>query len=247
MKKLLLGLSLSALLIVGCTNQQLLQTLETAGEVLGEEGTAALSNDEVIAGLKEALTLGTDNAAGFASAVDGFNENLRIRIPFPEDAIKVKNTVEDLGLGPQVDKFVLTLNRAAEEASKEAAPIFVDAILSMSIADGFSILKGDKDAATTYLREKTYQGLYDSFAPKVKSAVATVKVGENWTPLANAYNTAVFITGGEPVNPDLDDYVTTMAIDGLFTLLADEEEKIRENPAARVTDLLKKVFGSVQG
>ncbi len=247
MKKTVAIFGLCTLMISACTDQQVLATLETAGEVLNGEGASALTNDEVIAGLKEALSVGTDNATSFASAIDGFNENVRIRIPFPEDAIKVKNTVEDLGLGPQVDKFVLTLNRAAEEASKEAAPIFLDAILGMSISDGFAILKGDKNAATQYLREKTYQGLYDSFTPKVKLAVSKVKVGENWTPLANAYNTATFLTGGEPVNPDLNDYVTTKAIDGLFTLLADEEEKIRENPAARVTDLLQKVFGSVQG
>ena len=247
MKKTIALLGLFAILSTACTNQQLLQGLETAGTVLGGDGTSALTNDEIISGLKEALSVGTDNATGFASAIDGFNNNVRIHIPFPEDAIKVKNTVEDLGLSPQVDKFVTTLNRAAEEASKDAGPIFLDAILSMSISDGLTILKGDKDAATSFLREKTYESLYTAFAPKVKSAVAKVKVGENWTPLANAYNTATFLTGGEPVNPDLNDYVTGKAIDGLFTLLADEEEKIRENPAARVTDLLKKVFGSVQG
>lgn len=245
------GMIISAMLVLvmGCTDQQLLSTLDTANEVFNGEGgvSAALSNDEVIKGLKQALSLGTDNAVGFAGALDGFAQNDRIRIPFPEKAIKVKEIAENLGLGIQIEKFELTLNRAAEQASKEAAPIFLDAITSMSIADGFTILKGDKDAASVYLRSKSYDKLYSTFSPKVETAVAEVRVAENWTPLANAYNTATLLTGGERVDPDLNNYVTTMAIDGLFTLLADEEAKIRENPAARVTDLLKKVFGSVGG
>ncbi|NND93557.1 MAG: DUF4197 domain-containing protein [Flavobacteriales bacterium] len=239
---MIIGIAMS---VVACTDQQVLSSIEAAGDILGGTDSSALTNDEVIAGLKEALSLGTDNAASIASAVDGFNANPKIHIPFPEDAIKVKNTVEDIGLGNQVDKFVLTLNRAAEEASKEAGPIFLSAILDMSIQDGFTILKGEQNAATNYLREKTYDKLYTTFEPKVKTAVDKVKVGENWTPLANAYNTATLLTGGERVDPDLNNYVTTKAIDGLFLLLSDEEEKIRENPAARVTDLLKKVFGSL--
>lgn len=223
-------------------------TLDGANSVLGSgQSTPSLSNEEVIKGLKEALSIGTDNAAGAAAALDGFNGNPLIHIPFPEDAIKVKNTVEGLGLDNQVDKFVTTLNRAAEEASKEAAPIFLDAITSMSIADGFTILKGADDAASVYLRNQTYDKLYATFKPKVQVAVDKVKVGENWEPLANAYNTATLLTGGERVDPDLNNYVTERAIDGLFLLLASEEKKIRENPAARVTDLLQKVFANVGG
>ncbi|NNC84064.1 MAG: DUF4197 domain-containing protein [Flavobacteriales bacterium] len=238
------GMILMIAFMIGCTDQQVLGTLET---VLGngEGSSSSLTNQEVIAGLKEALNVGIDIATAKASAVDGFNADPRIHIPFPEDAIKVKNTVEDLGLGPQVDQFVVTLNRAAEEASKEAAPIFLNAILEMSIQDGFEILRGDQNAATLYLRDKTYDKLYDTFKPKVQNAVDKVQVGENWTPLANAYNTATYFTGGERVDPDLNNYVTVEAIDGLFLLLAAEEVKIRENPAARVTDLLKKVFGTL--
>jgi len=241
MNKLIFGLAI--LSFFSCTEQQILQTIEGAGDALNG-GTASLTKEEVIAGLKEALSVGIKKSTLTASTVDGFNANALIRIPFPEDAIKVRNTAIGLGLGPQVEKFETTLNRAAEEASKEAGPIFLNAITSMSIADGFAILKGDQNAATEYLRKKTYDSLYATFKPKVETAVSTVKVGENWTPLANAYNTATFIIGGEKVDPDLNNYVTTRAIDGLFALLSAEEANIRQDPAARVTDLLKKVFGA---
>ena len=243
-----LGIAIAAMTITACTDQQILSTLETADAVLNGEGAAAaLGEQEIIDGLKEALSVGTDNAAGLASAVGGFNDNPIIHIPFPEDAIKVKNTVEDLGMKPQVDRFVGKLNEAAEQASREAAPIFLDAILTMSIQDGMTILKGEQDAATAFLREKTYDRLYSAFQPKVETAISEVEVGKHWTPLANAYNTASLFAGNTRIDPDLNNYVTTKAIDGLFTLLADEEKKIRENPAARVTNLLKKVFGSLDG
>jgi hypothetical protein len=245
-KTILLGATMSVA-IVACTDQQLMQTVNSAGEVLSASsgGTGlSLSNDEVIKGLKEALSVGTDNAASLGSKADGFLKNPKIHIPFPEDAIKVKNTVEDLGLKPQVDKFVTALNRSAEEAAKSAGPIFLDAITTMSIQDGMNILKGDKNAATNYLKSKTYSALYDRFKPKVNAATSKMKVADNWQPLAKAYNTATMLTGGQQVDPDLENYVTTRAVDGIFTLLADEEQKIRENPAARVTDLLKKVFAT---
>ncbi len=238
------SITLSAILLLSlsCTDQELLRTAE--GLIGSGAAGQTLTNDEVIAGLKEALSIGNENAVSLASANDGFNLNPKIHIPFPEDAIRVKNTVVDLGMGNQVDRFVESLNRAAEQASREAAPIFLDAILSMSISDGFSILGGQENAATDYLREKTYDRLYDAFRPKVETAVSNTKVGENWTPLVNAYNTASLFTRAQQVDPDLNNYVTTRAIDGLFTLLAAEEIKIRQDPAARVTDLLKKVFGS---
>jgi hypothetical protein len=242
MKIKILVFSTFLLSFMSCTDQELLRTAEG---ILGSGSTVpSLTNDEVIAGLKEALSIGTENATSLASANDGFNLNPKIHIPFPEDAIRVKNTVVDLGMGNQVDRFVESLNRAAEQASREAAPIFLDAILSMSISDGFTILKGQENAATEYLREKTYDRLYDAFRPKVEMAVSNTKVGENWTPLVTAYNTASLFTRAQEVDPDLNNYVTSRAIDGMFTLLAAEEIKIRQDPAARVTDLLKKVFGS---
>ena len=237
-------------MIVGnysCTSQEVLGALGTVSETLGsDEGSGmTLSNDEVIAGLKEALDVGINNSVSLTSALDGFYKNSEIFIPFPEEAIKVKNTALDLGLNAQVDKFELTMNRAAEEATKTAVPIFINAIKNMTIADGFAILKGEKNAATNYLRKNTETQLVEKFSPEVNAAIEKVELTKYWGVLTTAYNTANAFTGGNDINTDLDAYVTDKAMDGLFTMVAKEEEKIRENPAARVTDLLKKVFGSI--
>lgn len=205
----------------------------------------ALSNEEVISGLKEALQVGIKNAVNQSAALDGFLGNPEIRLPFPPDAIKVKEKALQLGMSSQVDKFETTLNRAAEESVKEALPIFTQAILNMSVQDGFAILKGGNGAATNFLKNQTSQQLYTAFLPKVKEATAKVGLTAYWNPLITKYNAAVKLTGGQQLNPDLDAYITQRAIDGLFTLVAKEENKIRENPAARITDLLAKVFGSL--
>jgi hypothetical protein len=139
--------------------------VETGG---GHNETATLTNDEVIAGLKEALTVGINKGSGIASATDGFFKNPAIKLPFPPDAQKVKDKAIDLGLQNKVDQFELTLNRAAEEATKEAGPIFIQAIKDMSIGDGFTILKGEDNAATNYLRDKTTSKLVSAFSPKVR-------------------------------------------------------------------------------
>jgi hypothetical protein len=215
----------------------------TAGVLTGNENK--LTNDEVIAGLKEALTVGTNNSAALASAVDGFYKNPRLFIPFPPEAQKVKEKAEQLGMNAQVDKFVMTLNRGAEEACKEAAPVFIGAIKGMSISDGFNILNGPENAATKYLEEKTSGELYSTFKPKVKTALEKVELTKYWNPIITRYNQVVTLTGGEKMNPDLDDYATKGAIKGLFVLIADEEQKIRKDPVARVSDILKKVFGSL--
>ena len=221
-----------------------------AGDVISTDGSTSpsipkLTNDEVIAGLKEALTIGIKNGAGLASVTDGFFKNDIIKLPFPEDAIKIKEKALELGLDGQVNKIELTLNRAAEEASKKAAPIFVDAIKSMSIGDGFAILKGADDAATTYLKNKTTAKLIEAFKPVVHNAIETVELTKYWNPIASKYNTVAKFTGKPEINSDLDMYVTNKGIDGLFYLVKQEEQKIRKNPAAQVTDLLQKVFGSL--
>jgi len=200
-----------------------------------------LTNDEVIKGLKEALTIGSKNAVASASRLNGFYKNPRIKIPFPPEAQKVKSAAEAIGMRKQVDEFVETLNRAAEEAAKKAAPIFLDAITGMTIQDGFQILNGPDDAATAYLKSKTIAPLTREFKPVVKRAIQKVKVTKYWNPIAGSYNKVPFV---KKVNPDLDEYVTERALAGLFTLIANEEKKIRKDPAARATDLLKKVFGS---
>jgi len=207
--------------------------------------TPQLTNEEVISGLREALQVGIKNAVNKSAVLDGFLGNPEIRLPFPPDAIKVREKALQLGMNSQVEKFETTLNRAAEEAVKEALPIFTQAILTMSVQDGFAILKGGNGAATRFLQEQTSQQLYNAFLPKVKDATAKVSLTAYWTPLINKYNAAVALTGGERINSDLDAFVTQRAIEGLFKLVQQEEDKIRANPAARVTDLLAKVFGSL--
>jgi hypothetical protein len=204
-----------------------------------------LSNEEVISGLKEALQLGIEKAVNKSSIVDGFLGNPQIRLPFPPDALKVKEKALQLGLNTEVEKFETTLNRAAEEAVKEALPIFKEAILQLSVQDGFKILNGGQGAATIFLKQQTQTALYNAFLPKVKAATSKVGLTAYWNPLITKYNTAAKLTGGQQLNPDLDAYITQRAIEGLFVLVAQEEDQIRANPAARITDLLAKVFGSL--
>jgi hypothetical protein len=204
-----------------------------------------LSNEEVISGLKEALNVGIKNAVNITSVTDGFLKNESIRLPFPPDALKARQKAIDLGMTAQVEKFETTLNRAAEEASKEAILIFADAITNMSIQDGFTILKGGDGAATNYLKDQTTAKLTAAFSPKVAEAISKVKLTEYWNPIMTKYNTAMSLTGGEKINPDLNAYVTQKAIEGLFKMVVLEENKIRKDPAARVSDLLIKVFGSL--
>ena len=204
-----------------------------------------LTNDEVIKGLKEALSVGIKNAVDSSAVLDGFLKNPEIRLPFPPDAMKVKEKALNLGMQGQVEKFETTLNRAAEEAVKEALPIFKNAILNMSIQDGFGILKGGNGAATKFLKDKTSDSLAVAFLPKVKNATSKVQLTSYWNPIITKYNAAVALTGGEKINPDLDAYVTQLAIQGLFKLVEKEENKIRKDPGARVTDLLMKVFSNI--
>lgn len=229
---------------VGVSAQFNLQNVEKdASKKLGlGDKNAPLSNDEVIKGLKDALNVGSKNAGSSASKVDGFYKNEQIKIPFPPDAEKVRNTAVDLGMQKQVDDFVLSLNRAAEKAAVKSAHIFLNAITSMSIDDGLKILHGPDNAATQYLQSKTTQQLHDAFLPVVKAAIDSVQVTKYWKPLADAYN---MVPGVQKVNPDLNEFVTQRALSGLFVLLAAEELKIRKNPMARVDDILKKVFGSL--
>ena len=204
-----------------------------------------LTNQEVVAGLKEALIIGIKNAVDVTSVTDGFLANNEIKLPFPESANMMKEKAIEWGLEGQVDKIVTTLNRAAEDAAKEATPIFIEAIKNMSVQDGFAILRGGKGAATDFLRKNTTNELVVVFAPKVQHSIEKVKLTEYWNPVSTRYNQAMTFTGGQKVDTDLNRYVTERAIDGLFTMVEKEENKIREDPAARVTDLLSKVFGSL--
>jgi hypothetical protein len=231
------------ILLSACSSQQIQSTLNTLNESL-DPNSGTLTTQEVSAGLKEALVKGTDYAVDLSSVNNGFYKNPRLFIPFPEEAKKIKETALQLGLNSQVEKFEETLNHAAEESVKAAKPIFVNAIASMTVEDAFGLLRGGDNAATEYLKAKTSDQLFSAFKPKVDDAVKKVELTKYYDPLANAYNTATLLTGGEEIDANLTDYVTQKSIDGLFLLIADEEKKIRDDPAARVTDLLKKVFGA---
>lgn len=244
MKKILIPFGICALLTVASCDV-LEEVADTVLTDTGETSTPALTNTEVIAGLKEALNVGIKNSVDVTSVTDGFLKNQDIRLPFPEDAMKVKEKALEWGLDGQVTKFETTLNRAAEEAVKEALPIFKDAILNMSISDGFAILNGGDGAATKFLKDNTTSALVEAFRPKVDAAISTVKLTDYWNPIITKYNSAMTFTGGEKINPDLNAYVTERAISGLFHMVELEENKIRKDPMARVSDLLEKVFGSI--
>ncbi len=227
--------------------------LEAAAETVVSGDTSsggttkpALTNEEVIAGLKEALTIGIKNGANLASMTDGFFKRPEIKLPFPPSAIKIKEYCDEKGIFQnQLKKIDTTLNRAAEEASKKASPIFVDAIKNMSISDGFAILKGSDTAATMYLQEHTTSKLVEAFRPVVHDAIQKVKLTEYWNPVAEKYNFVQRLRNKPEITTDLDGYVTDRGIKGLFYLVKQEERKIRKDPVAQVTDLLKKVFGSL--
>ncbi len=204
-------------------------------------GVSGLTADEVGKGLKEALSVGVKKGAEQLSGVDGFLGNAAVKILMPPEAVKVEEKLRALGFGKQVDQAIFSMNRAAEDAAKSAAPIFVNAIASMSITDAFGILKGGDSAATTYLKSKTTTPLTAAFAPVIDSSLSKVGAAQYWNALFTTYNKIPFI---KKVNPDLKGYVTDRALSGMFYQVAQEEAKIRKNPAAQTTDLLKKVFGS---
>jgi hypothetical protein len=199
-----------------------------------------LTNTEAANGLKEALIQGISKGSDQASKQDGFNLNRLIRIPFPPDAQRVATTLRSIGLGSQVDKFELTLNRGAEDAAKSAKPIFISAIKSLTFSDVWGILTGEKNAATNYLKRTTTQQLTVAFQPIIQQSLDKVGATKYYTDLTTRYNQIPLV---RPVQTDLNQYATGKAIDGLFTLVAQEEANIRENPVARTTDLLKRVFG----
>ena len=214
--------------------------LEKAGQVLNNTTGGSLTNDEIIQGLKEALQVGISNGSSQASAMDGYFKNNLIKLAFPPDVQRVETKLRQIGLGSEVDKFVLSLNRAAEDAAKKSKPIFVKAITSMTIQDALGILKGDSTAATKYLQRTTNQELYNQFFPVVDSTLQLNNATKYYADLVNTYNKIPLV---QKVNPDLKQYATQKAIDGLFVLIAQEERKIRKDPVARVNDILKKVFG----
>ncbi len=201
-----------------------------------------LDSDTTSAGLKEALSIGTRNAVLSVSKVDGYFKNEAIKILLPESLQNVANILSKISYQKQVDEFILSMNRAAEKAAPKARDIFLNAIKEMTIEDAFKILKGNDTAATDYLKEKTSDKLYESFKPIISKSMNEVGTTKAYKNMMGKYVLFIPFTGLESF--DLDHYVTTKALDGLFYMIAQEEKKIRTDPAARVTELLRKVFGS---
>ena len=209
--------------------------------ITNNKGGGSLSKGEITDGLKQALQVGAQNATGKVSAPNGFFGNALLKILMPPEARNVESKLREFGFGDQVDNAILTMNRGAEDASKKALPIFADAVKNITIEDGLSILKGNKDAATQYLKGKTSAALTQAFLPVIKESLDKVGATKYWADIFKIYNEIPFV---DKVNTDLPGYVTQRALAGIFLCIADEEAKIRNNPEARVTDLLKKVFSN---
>lgn len=218
----------------GCTASEINKILQGAG-------SAALTNEEVGQGLKEALIKGISEGAEEASSQDGFFKNELIRIALPEEFRQVENTMRQFGLGAQVDRVLLAINRGAENAAGEAKPIFIQAIRQLTIQDAFAILRGGDNAATNYLQKATSEELTALFQPKIQESLDQVGALRHYKELVSTYNA---IPGTKNLNPDLNAYVTEKALDGLFLLIAEEEKRIRENPLERTTALMRRVFAA---
>ncbi len=247
MKKLIWILSI--ILTVSCT--ELEQIVNSLPATVTSSGP---TQSEIIKGLKEALKVGTDTAVNRLSVLDGYYKDELVKILLPEEAnVIIENVSKIPGGNDMVKKVILGINRAAENASKEAAPIFKNSITSMTITDAVGILKGADNAATEYLRKTTYDQLFNLYQPKIKAStdkklVGNISTAGAWNDLTGAWNkfanSVIGQVGGyEPVNIDLDAYLTHKALDGLFVKIAEEEKQIRKDPVARVTEILRKVFG----
>lgn len=221
--------------LFGCTASEVNKFIQGASQ-------ATLSEADVSNGLKEALVKGISVGVNSASSENGFLGNELIRIALPEDVRKVESTLRQFGLGNEVDKVITTINRGAENAASEAKPIFINAIKQLTIQDAWSILKGEDDAATQYLKRTTSDQLTDLFRPHVQESLNQVGATKHYSELVSTYNN--FPTTRKKLDPDLNSYVTNMAIEGLFKLVAQEEKAIREDPLERTSAILKRVFAA---
>jgi hypothetical protein len=224
--------------------------------VLQSSGSLPLTESEVVSGLKEALSLGAKNAATKLAAENGYYGDAAMKIFLPEEAKTIVDNISKIPGGDKlVEDAILRINRAAEDAAKEVAPIFVNSVTQMSIKDAFGILKGADNAATQYLRNTTYSELYNLYKPKIKAStekklIGNISTKDSWVTLTSKWNTLANSLAGKianlkPVNTDLDDYLTNKALAGMFTKVEGEELKIRKDVNARVTASLRRVFGSL--
>jgi len=203
------------------------------------QDTSTIGNVDIAAGLRQALDLGIDKQVSKLTAKDGFFKNELVKIVLPDELKKVDKGLRDIGLGKLADEGLKVLNRAAEDAVKEATPIFIDAVKGITFDDAKNILLGNDDAATQYLSQRTKSALYSKFHPVIKNSFGKVGADQIWANLINKYNAIPFTSN---VNPDLTDYVTGEALDGVYTMIAVEEKEIRNKVSSRTTDLLRKVF-----
>lgn len=223
----------------------LLNDVTTKGKALfsSDKSTAsALDYDTIVSGLKEALNIGSKKAIASVSQTDGYLANELIKIAMPPQLQQVSDLMRKFGLSGQADAFEASMNHAAEKAAPQATSLIIDAIKDMSIEDANNILKGSDDAATQYFREKTSTQLTELFRPTIDESLNQVGTTKYYNDLTQQIASLPLV--GENVNLDLPDYVTEQALNGLFVMIAEEEKKIRQNPAARTTELLKQVFGS---
>lgn len=231
-------ITFSSLAQFGELKKAIAKPLEQVKNITAPKNDSLTTND-VIGGLKEALNKGIEKGTTQLSATDGFFANAAIKILMPAEALKVEESLRSVGMGDKVDAAILNMNRAAEDACKTASPIFLSAIKNMSFTDAWAIFKGSDNAATNYLQKQTTAELTTAFKPIIDAALSKLDATKHWNTIFSNYNKFSL----KKVNPDLTAHVTEKALSGIFYQLAIEEQKIRKDPAARTTDILKNVFG----
>ena len=247
MKAKYLLIAISVILLTACA--ELMNVIQTSGPV-------PLTEDEVVSGLKEALITGSKNSSNILSAENGYFGDAAVKILLPDDAKVIVDNISKIPGGDKlVQDVILRINRAAEDAAKEAAPVFANSIRQMTVKDAFNILRGTDNAATTYLRNTTSNELYSLYKPKIqasteKDIVGNISTMDSWSTLTGKWNTLAGSVAGrlanlKPVNTDLNDYLTRKALDGIFLKVEGEELKIRKDVSARVSPILQRVFGSL--
>ena len=247
MKAKYLLIAISVILLTACA--EMMNVIQTSGPV-------PLTEDEVVSGLKEALITGSKNSSNILSAENGYFGDAAVKILLPDDAKVIVDNISKIPGGDKlVQDVILRINRAAEDAAKEAAPVFANSIRQMTVKDAFNILRGTDNAATTYLRNTTSNELYSLYKPKIqasteKDIVGNISTMDSWSALTGKWNTLAGSVAGrlanlKPVNTDLNDYLTRKALDGIFLKVEGEELKIRKDVSARVSPILQRVFGSL--
>jgi len=235
------SLLLLPVLFLSCTLQVNAQFLKEAKSMVRKAKGVSISQEDAASAIKEALNKGITKGVELVSKENGYFGDIEIKIPFPQEAKSMEDKLRAIGMGNKVDEVVLSINRAAEDAAVKAKDIFMQAIKQMTLTDAINIVKGEDNAATKYLQAHTTDELVSQFSPVISESLTKVNATKYWSDVIRTYNKIPLV---KKMNPDLTDYVTHKAIDGLFVKIAKEEKEIRKNPAARTSELLKKVFGN---